>query len=40
MLEAHHALHQLLEQKRVRLVDDVLIARDLESLSASLDAAG
>ena len=40
MLEAHHALHQLLEQKRVRLVDDVLIARDLDSLSASLDAAG
>jgi CRP/FNR family cyclic AMP-dependent transcriptional regulator len=40
MLEAHHALHQLLDQKRVRLVDDVLIARDLDSLSAALDAVG
>lgn len=39
MLETHRALHQLLDQKLVRLVDDVLVARDVESLSASLDAA-
>ena len=38
MREAHHALHQLLDQKRVRLVEDTLITRDLDSLSASLDA--
>jgi CRP-like cAMP-binding protein len=39
LLETHRALHQLLDQKRLRLVDDVLVARDVESLSASLDAA-
>ena len=39
MLEAHRALHQLLDQKLVRLIDDVLVARDVESLSSSLDAA-
>jgi hypothetical protein len=38
MLEAHRALHQLLDQKLVRLVDDVLLAADVEKLSACLDA--
>jgi CRP-like cAMP-binding protein len=38
LLEAHRALHQLLDQKRVRLVEDVLVARDLDSLSACLEA--
>jgi CRP-like cAMP-binding protein len=38
LLEAHRAIHQLLDQKLVRLVDDVLVARDVESLSACLDA--
>jgi len=38
LLEAHQAIHQLLDQKLVRLVDDVLVARDVESLSACLDA--
>jgi CRP-like cAMP-binding protein len=37
MLEAHRALHQLLDQKLVRLVDDVLVAKDVDSLSSSLD---
>jgi len=40
MLEAHRALHQLLDQKVVRLVDDMLVARDVETLSACLDAPG
>lgn len=35
--EAHRAIHQLLDQKLVRLVDDVLVARDVESLSSCLD---
>jgi len=35
--EAHQALHQLLDQKLVRLVDDTLFARDLESLSSAVD---
>jgi len=39
MLEAHRALHQLLDRKLVRLVDDVLVATDVESLSASLEVA-
>jgi CRP-like cAMP-binding protein len=39
LLETHRALHQLLDQKRLRLIDDVLVARDVESISASLDAA-
>ncbi len=39
MLEAHRALHQLLDRKLVRLVDDVLVAADVESLSASLEVA-
>ncbi len=38
LLEAHRALHQLLDQKVIRLVDDVLIAQDIERLSACLDA--
>ncbi len=37
MLEAHRALGQLLERKRVRLQDDVLVIPDLEALSATLD---
>lgn len=39
MLETHRALHQLLDRKLVRLVDDVLVASDVESLSASLEVA-
>jgi CRP/FNR family cyclic AMP-dependent transcriptional regulator len=38
MLEAHRALHQLLDERLVRLVDDVLMAPDVERLSACLDA--
>jgi CRP/FNR family cyclic AMP-dependent transcriptional regulator len=38
MLEAHRALHQLLDQKLVQLLDDELRVSDLESLSACLDA--
>ncbi len=38
MLEAHRALHQLLDQKLVRLVDDVLVTPDVDKLSACLDA--
>jgi CRP/FNR family cyclic AMP-dependent transcriptional regulator len=38
MLEAHRAMHQLLDQKLVRLVDDVLITPDVDALSAALDA--
>lgn len=37
MLEAHRALHQLFDRKVLRLVDDQLIARDLDSLSACLE---
>ena len=37
MLEAHRALGQLLERKRVRLQDDSLVIPDLEALSAALD---
>lgn len=40
LLEAHRALHQLVDRKAIDLVDDVLIAPDLDTLSASLDAAG
>ena len=39
MLETHRALHQLLDRKLVRLIDDVLVAPDVESLSASLEVA-
>ena len=38
MLEAHRALHQLLDQNLVRLVDDVLTTPDVDLLSACLDA--
>ena len=38
MLEAHHALHQLLDQRTLRLVDDCLIAKDVDSLTAHLDS--
>jgi len=38
MLEAHRALHQLLDQKALRLVDDVLFTRDVDALSACVDA--
>jgi CRP-like cAMP-binding protein len=37
MLEAHRALHQLFDRKVLRLVDEQLIARDLDSLSACLE---
>jgi CRP/FNR family cyclic AMP-dependent transcriptional regulator len=37
MLEAHRALGQLMERKRVRLQDDALHIPDLEALSAALD---
>lgn len=37
MREAHRALQQLFEQKAVRLVDDVLLADDLDALSESLE---
>jgi CRP-like cAMP-binding protein len=38
MLEAHRALHQLLERKLVRLEDEELAVPDLEALSGCLDA--
>lgn len=38
MLEAHRALHQLLDQKLVKLVDDELVAPDVDRLSACLDS--
>jgi CRP/FNR family cyclic AMP-dependent transcriptional regulator len=38
LFETHRALHQLLDQKLVRLVDDALVARDVESLSVCLDS--
>ena len=37
MLEAHRALHQLLDQKLVRLVDDALATSDVDRLSSCLD---
>jgi CRP-like cAMP-binding protein len=37
MLDAYHAVHQLLDRKVVRVVDDALVAPDLEALSACLD---
>jgi CRP-like cAMP-binding protein len=40
MLEAHRALHQLLDRKLLRLTEDVLFAKDVETLSAALDAPG
>jgi len=38
LIEAHRALHQLLDRKLVHLVEDTLLAPDLEALSACLDA--
>jgi CRP/FNR family cyclic AMP-dependent transcriptional regulator len=38
LLETHRALHQLLDRKLIQLVDDCLIAPDLEGLSGCLDA--
>jgi CRP-like cAMP-binding protein len=38
MFETHRALHQLIDRKLVRLVDDCLYASDVDSLSASIDA--
>jgi len=37
MFEAHRALHQLFDNKVIRLLDDRLYARDLEALSACLE---
>lgn len=37
MTEAHRAMNQLLDQKLVRLVDDVLEVRDFEALAGVLD---
>jgi CRP/FNR family cyclic AMP-dependent transcriptional regulator len=37
MLEAHHALQQLLDQRVLKWVDDGLVAEDLDSLSATLE---
>lgn len=38
MPETHRALHQLLDRKLVRLVDDVLVTSDVDSLASCLDA--
>jgi CRP/FNR family cyclic AMP-dependent transcriptional regulator len=38
LLEAHRALHRLLDQKRLRLVEDVLVAQDVDALTDSLEA--
>jgi CRP-like cAMP-binding protein len=37
--EAHRALQRLFDRRILDLVDDCLVARDLETLSASIDAA-
>jgi CRP-like cAMP-binding protein len=37
MLETHRGLHQLIDRKVVRLMDDCLYAADVDSLSATLD---
>lgn len=39
MAETHQALHQLLDQKAVRLVNDVLHAKDVDTLTSCLDVA-
>jgi len=39
MLEAHRALHRLLERELLQLVDDALVVPDPEKLSACLDGA-
>jgi len=38
--EAHRALHRLFERRILEMADDGLVARDLESLAASVDPAG
>ena len=38
MLEAHRALHQLFDRKALRLVDDELVANDVETLTRCLEA--
>jgi CRP-like cAMP-binding protein len=40
MLETHRALHQLFDQKAIRLVENCLFAPDLDALSATLENAG
>ncbi len=40
MLEAHRAVHQLLDRRLVRLVDDVLVTEDMETLSSCLESSG
>ena len=37
MLETHRALHQLFDNKTIRLIDDCLYANDLDALSACLE---
>jgi len=37
MREAHHALHKLFDQRLLRLVDDILVAKDVDSLASCLD---
>ena len=37
MLETHRALHQLFDNKVVRLIDDCLYANDLDAISACLE---
>ena len=37
MLEAHRALHQLIDQKLIQLIEDVVMVPDREALSATLD---
>ena len=37
MLDTHRALHQLMERRLIRLVDDVLVAPDLDTLATCLD---
>jgi len=38
LVETHRALHQLLDRKLIQLIDDCLIATDLDALSGCLDA--
>ena len=37
MLETHRALHQLFDNKVIRLIDDCLYANDLDAISACLE---
>lgn len=39
MPEAHHALHQLLDQRILKLVDDGLVAKDVDTLASCLEPA-